>query len=175
MICTTDNAQNQTNLTFTDTQTVKKEAIYESNEIPTNKEPYVLTLNAMEMENANYAFEIQVELNNGAHFVSPNAKRDFKGKFVVKIDDNDKIEEEGLLIETPLSKEEYDSHPFVDGNVNWVRVNTTYKQLIKRASNEDFQVMGHIQFTIEPRCSLEKVAFIIKYENGEMKFELFDC
>ncbi len=66
-------------------------------------------------------------------------------------------------------------HPFTNGTVNWVRVNTNYKQQLEVATQVDFQVFGYIQFTIEPRCSLEKIPFIIKKENGKLKFELDNC
>jgi len=138
-------------------------------------EPYALKLNLQKIDNKVYDLEIQMELNNGAHFVSPNAKRNFSGKFTISLDENSNFNLQGDLIEAPLSKEEYDSHPFVNGLVNWVKVNTTYKQQLKVTTQGDFQVMGFIQFTIEPRCTLEKIPIIIKSEKGILKFEIFQC
>ena len=40
---------------------------------------------------------------------------------------------------------------------------------------EDFDVRGTIQFTIEPRCTLEKIPVIIKRQEGTVKFEVFGC
>ncbi len=138
-------------------------------------EPYVLNFKIEKLEQENYELVIEMNLKNGSYYVSPNAKRDFKGKFSLVFDENDKLKLSSKLKETPLSVEEYDPHPFVNGTVNWVRENTSYHQKLKPNTNEDFNVKGHIQFTIEPRCTLEKIPFIIKYHNGEMKIELFGC
>ncbi len=176
MSCKTDNSQTKNAIASIDLQVPKLESVMNPIETPFNtKEPYKLKLNLKKYENNAYDLDISMELYNDAHFVSPNAKRDFKGKFTVFIEDNDNIERTSKLLETPLSVEEYDSHPFTNGLVNWVRVNTTYKQKIKRTTGETFEVMGYIQFTIEPRCTLEKIPFIIKYKNDEMKFEVFQC
>ena len=116
-----------------------------------------------------------MKLYDNAFFVSPNAKREFLGKFKFVIDDNDKFNQEGALLEAPLSKEEFDPHPFVNGHVNWVKENTTYKQQLQLTTEKDFEVMGFIQFTIEPRCTLEKIPIIIKYSNAKLKAEIFQC
>lgn len=141
--------------------------------LPAN--PYELKLDAYKISNGIYDLEIKMLLYNNAYFVSPNAKRNFSGKFTFVLDDNDSFSLKDNLIETPLSKEEYDSHPFVDGNVNWVRVNTNYKQKLEINTTEDFEVSGYIQFTIEPRCTLEKIPVFIKYEKGNLKFEINHC
>ncbi|MCT4699017.1 hypothetical protein [Tenacibaculum haliotis] len=140
-----------------------------------NTEPYKLKLASKKLQNNEYDLSISMELFNNAHFISPNAKRKFKGKFKVVFDTTDKFSLLDKLIEIPLSTEEYDEHPFVNGTVNWVRENTVYHQKIKRTNNESFQVKGYIQFTIEPKCTLEKIPFIIKYENSKMRIELFGC
>ncbi len=148
---------------------------YFDNQKINSSEPYKLKLGLHKFKKNTYDLSISMELNNGAHFVSPNAKRDFKGKFMISIDETTNFNQIGKLIETPISVEEYDDHPFVNGTVNWVRKNTVYHQKLKRTNKEDFQVKGYIQFTIEPRCTLEKIPFIIKYVNGKMRIELFMC
>lgn len=140
-----------------------------------NTEPYKLKLASKKLQNNEYDLSISMELFNNAHFISPNAKRKFKGKFKVVFNTTDKFSLLDKLIETPLSVEEYDEHPFTNGTVNWVRKNTSYRQKIKLNSTKNFQVKGYIQFTIEPRCTLEKIPFIIKHENSEMRIELFGC
>jgi hypothetical protein len=137
--------------------------------------PYELMLNMTQLEDEVYDLEVSMLLNNDAKFISPNAKRGFKGKFSITIDESEEIELFPELIETPLSAEEYDSHPFVDGFVNWVREDSKYNQKLKRTSEENFQVKGLIQFVIEPRCTFEKIPIIIKYEEGDMRVELFGC
>ena len=138
-------------------------------------EPYELGFTMNKLENNFYDFEVSMVLHNGAHYISPNAVREFKGKFTIKMDDTDKLETIDGLIETPRSVEEIDPHPFTNGTVNWVRENTTYHQKLKPTVDSNFEVKGFIQFTIEPRCTLEKVPFIIKYVGGDMRVELFGC
>lgn len=141
----------------------------------TETDPYKISLHIDKLSKDIYNVSINMKLYDNAFFVSPNAKREFSGKFKFVIDANDKFNQEGELIEAPQSIEEFDPHPFVNGNVNWVRENTTYKQQLQISTEKDFEVMGFIQFTIEPRCTLEKIPVIIKYTNGEMKFEIFQC
>lgn len=111
---------------------------------------------------------ISIKLHNGSRFVSPYAKQDFKGKFYMDLGSYTNLDFEGGIIETPRSVEEFDSHPYVNSMVNWVRVNTTYKQQLNIKSKEDFVVFGRVRFTIEPRCTLEEIPFGISYKNGKM-------
>lgn len=136
---------------------------------------YELQFELNTLEDASSDLILNMVLKKDAYYVSPNAKRDFKGKFSVIIEENDNIETRGALIETPRSVEEYDPHPFVRGTVNWVRENTSYKQNLKREKDEDFTVSGYIIFTIEPSCTLEKIPFFIKNENGQMRVEIARC
>ena len=121
----------------------------------------------------NLVFDIK--LHKGSQFISPHAKRDFTGKFFMDLGDYTNLKFEGKIIETPMSVEEFDSHPFVFGTVNWVRVNTTYKQPLKLYSQRDFEVFGRVRFTIEPRCSLEEIPFSISYKDGKMKLQKAKC
>ncbi len=139
------------------------------------EEPYQLNLKAKSLENRNYDLEVEMLLRNGSYFISPNSKGNYKGIFTVYIAPNNHFEVNSKLKEFPLSKEEFDPHPFVNGYVNWVRESTTYNQEIKRLSEENFEVMGYIRFTIEPQCTLEKIPFIIKYVDNALKFEIFQC
>ncbi len=118
---------------------------------------------------------ISIELHNGSHYISPNAKRDFSGKFYMDLGSDTDLSFEGNVVETPRSVEEFDPHPFTNGLVNWVRINTTYKQPLLLKSKGDFEVFGKIQFTIEPRCTFEEIPFSISYQNGEMKITLPKC
>ena len=111
---------------------------------------------------------ISVKLHNDSYFVSPNANRDFKGKFYMNLGSYTHLGFEGDIIEIPRSVEEFDSHPYVNGFVNWVKVNTTYKQPLHIKLQEDFVAYGRVRFTIEPRCTLEEIPFIISYKNGVM-------
>lgn len=138
-------------------------------------EPYELKVQMNKVENDIYDLTVLINLNNDAHFVSPNSKRDFKGKFTLVIDENKTIALMSDLIESPLSVEEIDPHPFVNGTINWVRTNTNYRQQLKRKVTTDFIVKGLIQFTIEPRCTLEKIPIIITYKSGKMTVQIDNC
>ncbi|MEE9363511.1 MAG: hypothetical protein V3U92_13015 [Cellulophaga sp.] len=133
-------------------------------------EPYELTLKINKLEQDTYNLIIRMYLNNDSYYASPNSKRDLKGIFSLVFDENNKITLASKLKETPLSVEASGPHPFPydNGTVNWIRENTIYHQKLKPSSNENFSVSGYIQFTIEPRCTLEKIPFTIKYNKGEM-------
>lgn len=145
------------------------------NEPDMNKELFAVKFYAIPKSQSVHQLIIDMRLKNGGHFVSPNATRDFSGKFTVIMDDTDAFDFEGDLIENPLTEEEIDLHPFVNGPINWVRKNTTYTQQIELNTTEAFEVKGYIQFTIEPACTLEKVPFIIKNNGDKLTFEFFGC
>ena len=136
---------------------------------------YKLHVNMIPAADSSYTLQLRMELYNGAHFISPNAVRDFKGKFTINIEDSEQLETLSKILETPLSVEELDPHPFVDGTVNWVRTNTTYTQDFKATTTDDFYVEGFAIFTIEPACTLEKVRFFIKNNQGELYAEIARC
>lgn len=135
------------------------------------EEPYTIDFLFEATKNNETYLIIEMELRNGSHYVSPYAKRDFTGKFNASLKDNDYFTLEDEIIETPRSVEEIDPHPFVRGTVNWVRVNTTYRQKININTKENFDIIGFVQFTIEPRCTMEKVKYIIKSRSGNVYFE----
>ncbi len=118
---------------------------------------------------------ISMVLKNDSYYVSPNAKRAFTGKFTLTFGTDDKLSFGGSIIETPRSVEEIDLHPFVSGTINWVRINTIYKQPLKLKSNDNFELFGRLRFTIEPRCTLEEIPFTISYQNGVMKLIPSNC
>lgn len=146
----------------------KTEAVYPA-------EDYTLTFSVNTLNTNVYELVIAMELKNNAYYVSPNAKRDFKGKFTLELKEDNKLHSISDLIETPLSIEEIDMHPFVNGTVNWVRENTNYKLQLERNWEADFHILGHVQFTIEPKCTLEIVPIILKYKDGKLKVEIFMC
>lgn len=119
-----------------------------------------------------YVLSIQMNLKKDAYFVSPNAKRDFSGKFTIVLTEADKLKLSKAIVEAPLSKEENDRR---EGLVNFVRKNTNYKQTLKVLSKENFEVPAHIQFTIEPRCTMEKVFFILSYVDGKLSVRMDGC
>lgn len=131
-------------------------------------DPYDLELSIEKTENNTYQLVTNIILKNDSYFVSPHSKVAYKGRFSSKLQQNKNLDMIDTIIETPRSVEEIDPHPFVNGPVNWVRQNTIYKQPLEINSETDFEVSGLIQFTIEPRCSMEKIGYTISYKSGEM-------
>ncbi len=119
-----------------------------------------------------YVLSVQMNLKNGSYFASPNEIQNFTGKFTIILAKSEKLSTIGTIIETPLSKGELNNHGSL---VNWVRENTNYKQTLKVLSNDDFEVSGYIQFTIEPRCTLEKIPFILSNTNGKLSILIDRC
>ena len=141
----------------------------------TNEAPYKVDFNIhTNIDGENY-MEIKMKLAGGAHYVSPNSTVAYKGRFTLNIDKNAHLKPVGGLLERPESVEEFDPHPFVNGKINWVRIDTEYKQKLMVTNPEDFLVFGSIKFTIEPRCTLEKVPFVISQKDGKLKIEINNC
>ena len=131
---------------------------------------YDLKITIEKTKKETYNLIVLVNLKKESYYVSPNTKRDFKGKFKMNLGSYKDLSFAGKILETPLSKEIIDTHPFINGSVNWVRVKTTYKQALNLKNKNDFEVFGKIKFIIEPQCSLEEIPFTIQYKNGKMIF-----
>jgi hypothetical protein len=140
-----------------------------------SEKPYTIALSYDQVDDNTFTLIIDMSLEDDAHYVSPNSKVAYKGRFTMFLKDHSNLELQGDLNETPRTVEEIDSHPFVNGPINWVRENTKYTQQVKINADEDFELLGHIQFTIEPLCTLEKIPIVIAYKNGVFKFEFFEC
>ncbi|GGG47946.1 hypothetical protein GCM10010976_19160 [Bizionia arctica] len=134
--------------------------------------PYHLDLKIEDTENDLKQLVLFITLRDGAHFVSPNAERSFKGKFSMTLNENNKLKPREDLIEIPLSVEEIDTHPFVNGTINWVREDTTYKLPLNILTESDFEATGLIRFTIEPRCSLEEIPFVVRQQSGILSVKI---
>ena len=111
-----------------------------------------------------------IGLKKNSYFVSPTQHGSFTGKFTIVLTEPQHLQTNGAIIETPLSKVDENQ-----GFVKWVRQNTHYKQSLKVLTNENFEVYGYIQFTIEPRCSLEKIPFILSYVDGKLSVKRDGC
>jgi len=132
-------------------------------------EPYNITFNVDKLKNNTYNLIIEMELGKDSHYVSPNSKGEYLGMFSMILEENTKLHMHRKFSEIPLSKESTD--PWTGNPVNFVRENTKYTQQFTISDTNDFEVSGLIQFTIEPRCTLEKIHFTIKNtsENLEIK------
>ena len=155
--------------TETDQVTANIKKPVTSNGFTVNDQDYTLHFDVEKVKGQKPTLVIAIDLHNGSHCISPFSKRYFKGKFYMDLGSYTDLDFDGDIIETPRSFEEFDYYPFVDGNVNWVRINTTYTQPLKILSKDDFEVFGRLRFTIEPRCTMEEIPFAITYKDGEMK------
>ena len=169
------NDKHQTNTSKDIVKIEEPKTIITSEVLNITDELYNLQIKIEATENNKHNLVVAIELHNDSYFISPNATRDFKGKFNIDLGSYDKLDFNGNLIETPRSVEEFDKHPFTNGLVNWVRVNTIYKQSLNVMSEDNFEVFGRIQFTIEPRCSLEEIPFALSYQNGVIKIYSPKC
>lgn len=133
---------------------------------------YTAIIRVDKQKNNEYMLSVQMNLKKNAYFISPNAKRDFLGKFTIILTEPEKISTYGAISEFPLSNEEFDKS---EGRVNFVRQNSNYNQTLKVLSNENFEVYGYIQFTIEPRCTMEKIPFILSYVDGKLSMKMDGC
>jgi hypothetical protein len=59
--------------------------------------------------------------------------------------------------------------------VNWVDVDTRYEYPLTVSTAEDFEVKGMIRFTIEPRCTLEEIPFVITQRSGALSIQPWGC
>lgn len=110
---------------------------------------------------------IEVFLDSGSHFVSPYSEGDYLGIFTLKLDDSSEISQSGSLKEIPASS--IYENAFNGSPVNLVYGNTVYKQNLTLKTGNKFVLNGHIQFVIEPRCTMEKIPFKIISNNGSIE------
>lgn len=131
-------------------------------------DPYRIKMDIKKTKNDTYNLIIDMELDHSISYISPNSKKNHKGVFSVSIKNNDIIEFNGPLVESPLSVEEYDTQPAISGYINRVKENTSYKQDLEMRSGDDFKITGMVRFMIEPRYSIERIGFTITRHSGEV-------
>jgi len=136
---------------------------------------YEIKLGVLDLGDDEFELVINMKLNNDSFFVSPNEKRDFKGKLSVTYDDTNHLTFMEEMVEIPNAVEEMDPHVFMDGDVKVVRKQTRYVQKVKRNTTEDFNTSANLQFVIEPSCTLEKIPLIIVNQGGYLKYRLRGC
>jgi hypothetical protein len=139
------------------------------------KKPYELNFEVEKVGDVGYQMIATIKLFGGSFYVSPHSTTDFKGKFRIEIAPNENLILGNDFVETPRSKEVIDPHPFVDGPVNWVSVDTKYEYPLIIRSEEDFDIGGKIIFTIEPKCTLEEIPVMFKFRSGVLTVEPWKC
>jgi hypothetical protein len=131
---------------------------------------YTSIIRVDQQKDGAFVLSVQMNLKKAAYFVSPREQKDLTGKFTIVLTEPEKMLIDGTIIESPVAKTD-DLHGFV----KCVRENTQYKQTLKVLSKENFEVYGYLQFTIEPRCTLEKIPFILSYVDGKLSVKLDGC
>ncbi len=154
------------------TETNKTEKTIVDNGFIINDEYYKLHFNIEEKNKENPILVIAIELKKDAHYISPFAKLDFTGKFYMDLGSYKDIDFESEIIETPRSEETFNNagHP-----VNWIHINTTYRQELNIKALQNFEVFGRVRFTIEPRCTLEEHPFLISFKDGKYEISSPKC
>jgi TonB family protein len=137
--------------------------------------PYDLHFRLEKAGESRYTLISTMDLHGGSFYVSPNSTRDFKGKFHVEVADLGHVVLEDSFKEIPRSIEVIDLHRFVNGPVDWVNADTKYEHTLTVTTKEDFDIGGKYQFTIEPKCTMEIIPFLIKQRSGVLTIEKWKC
>ncbi len=165
--------KDKTEITYSNITYNQIPKLYEAPTVPL--EPYTINIRVDKTNQEQFILEVFMHLYGGSHFVSPHSGDHFKGRFTISIDDNDFVELDKSFEEIPRSKEVHDTHLYVNGLVNWVSVDTKYKHKLHIKTDSNFKVKGIVTFTIEPRCTFEKIPFTIIFDTGEMKIATENC
>lgn len=131
--------------------------------------PYALALKTDTTDKGEQRLIVSIDLYDKSYFVSPHSNGNFLGRFNLSLGETKHLTMKDSIIEFPKSLETYD--PWSDGKVNFVKRNTTYTQKLIINSQKDFEVTGLIKFVIEPRCTMEKVKFVISQRSGVLSVE----
>lgn len=136
-------------------------------------EPYHLNLQIEQTTPNEFTFIISMELAKDSYYISPYSDGNFTGKFGSCLDQNVHLKPIGKMKEFPRSKET--KNPWGDFMVNFVYDNTLYEQKFTFNPEEDFNVDGHIHFTIEPRCTFEEISYTITNKSGKITVAKKQC
>ena len=154
------------------TKTIKKTNV--NNKVYTvNHKDYTLKMKIERKNKEQYFLVIDINLYNGSSFVSPFEEKDFSGKFFMDLGSDKNLSFNGSIIETPKASIIYDT--FNNTEVKLAKEKARYTQLLKIHSKDSFEVMGRIQFVIEPRCTLEEIPFKLSYKEGVFSFSDPKC
>lgn len=131
-----------------------------------NKDPYSITFNIEKNKKDEYSLVVNMMLFDEAYFLAPSSDIMFRGRFDISLTDSESIQLDSNYFEYPFPALESD--PFGNGPIMVQRANSTYKKKIIINTAEDFEISGLVVFTIEPKCTLEKIAYTISSKSGEL-------
>lgn len=131
---------------------------------------YSIKIEVINQKTEHPSLLMSMTLKDGAYYASPLTEENLTGKFYYDFGEYVNLEFFNTVIETPLSTNRTNKTTSNITDPYWaIKTNTTYEQELTLKTDKDFEVMGRVQFTIEPRCTFEIIPFGIKYENGEYK------
>lgn len=137
--------------------------------------PYDLVFTLERATDNTYTLVTTIKLFGGSFYASPNCTRDLKGKFHVEVEEQGRIRLADKIKEIPLVLGPGFRHPLVHGPAEWVSVDTRYEQGVLVTGQQDMEVNGKYRFTIEPRCTMEEIPFVIKQRGGRLTIERVGC
>jgi len=143
--------------------------------ITVEESDYSIKIEIVDQKSEHPSLLISMTPKNGAYFASPLTNEDLKGKLYFDFGEYTNLEFFNSVIEAPLSKNNTSENPNSTEPIWAVKTHTTYKQKLTLKTNKDFEVVGRVQFTIEPRCTFETIPFAIKYEKGEYRIYSPKC
>ena len=133
-------------------------------------EPYKLTVNLRKDSANEYSLFVNMELDSGVYFMSSNSKYQYIGAMNIYMMPNEYMVMNEAFYEFPKSLPEYDIYR---GDFSYfVRENTIIQKKIIIKTTEDFETNANIQFTIEPRCTMEFFGINLSYKNGVLSSEI---
>lgn len=137
--------------------------------------PYDLMFEVERSGDNTFTLITTVKLYGGSYYASPNCTRNFKGKFHIELEAQERIVLGDRVKEIPLKMDRGYYHPLVHGPQDWVSVDTRNEQVLTVNGQKDLEVKGMCRFTIEPRCTLEEIPFVIRQRGGRLTIERVGC
>jgi len=130
------------------------------------REPYSISLSVEQLNDSMYSLHAKIKIDS-ISYMMPIVNKTMTGIFKVKFLDSAVMNSNYNLIEKacPVVMNYVWSNPphkVIKGKVEYV-------QKFSIRTQTDFVSKGVIQFVIEPRCTLEKIPFVLSYKNGILK------
>ncbi|PCI94611.1 MAG: hypothetical protein COB15_13910 [Flavobacteriales bacterium] len=150
----------------TATEPIKEVTSQEKNTNDKNQMHFNISFQLEKVNNEHYNLIAAIDLEGGCFIISPYSPDSILLPFNLSITENNSLTTDSTLIEFPIAKEEYDS--IINGQVRYVRENTTYTQKIKLNNQDDFEVAGKVTLLIEPSCVPYEIDFVISNKDGEL-------
>jgi hypothetical protein len=139
------------------------------------KHPYDVEFKVEQTADGQFKMVTEMKLHGGSFYVSPLTETGFKGKFRFEVAPNEDLTIGTEFLETPQTETVIDPHRFINGPVNWVTEDTKYEHPLNLNTDKDFIIGGKLILVIEPKCTLEEIPIMFKYEDGILTVEPWEC